>query len=77
VKVEQVKEYKLGLKVNLQKVKVEQVEEQKLGSKIDLQKVKVELVEEGSTRDIEVETVDQIYNERFQKFWIIIGSKNP
>jgi hypothetical protein len=42
-----------------------------------LQKVKVELVEERSKKDIEVETVEKIYSERFQKFWIIIGSKNP
>jgi hypothetical protein len=33
VKVKQVKEKKLGLEVDLQKVKVEQVKEQKLGFK--------------------------------------------
>jgi hypothetical protein len=36
VKVEQVKEQKLGLEVDLGKVKIEQVEEQKLGLKINL-----------------------------------------
>jgi hypothetical protein len=29
---------------------------------VDLQKVKVEHVEEGSRKDIEVETIDHIYN---------------
>jgi hypothetical protein len=42
-KVEQVKEQKLGLKVNMQKVKAEQVEEQKL-------RLKVEQVEEQKLR---------------------------
>jgi hypothetical protein len=59
-------------RVYLQKIgfkkKVEQVEEQKLGSKAYLQKVKVEHIEEKSTSDIQVETVDEIYNERFQKY---------
>ncbi len=36
MKVEQVKEQKLGLEVDLGKVKIEQVEEQKLGLKINL-----------------------------------------
>jgi len=49
-------------------VKVEHVEEQKLGSKENLQKVKVEHVEEGSTLNIQVEIVDQIYNQRFQNY---------
>jgi hypothetical protein len=40
-------------------------------------KGKVEHVKEGSTLDIQVETIDQIYNQRFQNIWIIIGSKNP
>jgi len=43
-------------------VKVKHVEEQKLGSKVYLQKVKVKRVEEGSTSDIQVEVVNQIYN---------------
>ncbi len=33
-----------------------------------MQKVKVEHVEKGSRKDIEVEIVDQIYNQRFQKY---------
>jgi hypothetical protein len=49
-------------------VKVKHIEEQKLGSKVYLQKVKVEHVEEGSTLDIQVELVDQIYNKKFQKY---------
>jgi len=49
-------------------VKVEHVKEQKLGSKVNLQKVKVEHVEEGSTLNIQVEIIDQIYNQRFQKY---------
>ncbi len=68
MKVEQVEEQKLGLKIDLQKVKVEQVEDQKLGSKLDLQKVKVEHVEKGSKKDIEVEIVDHICNQKFQKY---------
>jgi hypothetical protein len=52
----------------MQKVKVEQIEEQKVGSKADLEKAKVEYVEEGSTLDIQVETIDQIYDQRFQKY---------
>jgi hypothetical protein len=52
----------------LQKVKVKQVEEEKLDLKVDLEEVKVEHVEEGSMKDIEVETIDQIYNKRFQKY---------
>jgi hypothetical protein len=43
-------------------VKVEQVEKQKLGSKIDLQKVKVKHAKKGSTSNIQVDIVDQIYN---------------
>jgi hypothetical protein len=38
------------------------VEKQKLGSKIYLQKMKVEHVKEGSTSNIQVEIVDEIYN---------------
>ncbi len=49
-------------------MKVEHVKEQKLGSKVNLQKVKVEHVEEGSTLNIQVEIIDQIYNQRFQKY---------
>jgi len=49
-------------------VKVEHVEQQKLGSKENLQKVKVEHVEKGSTLNIQVEIVDQIYNQRFQNY---------
>ncbi len=62
VKVEHVGEQNLGLEIDLQKVKVEQVNEQKLGLKVDVQKVKVKHVKEGSRKDIEVETVDHIYN---------------
>ncbi len=47
-------------------MKVEQVEEQKFGSELDLQKLKVEHVEKGSRKDMEVETLNQIYN--FQKY---------
>ncbi len=43
-----------------------QVKEQKLCSKVDLQKVKVEHVKKGSTLHIQVEVVDQIYNQKFQ-----------
>ncbi len=67
VKVKQVEKQKLSLEVDLQKVKVEQVEKQKLGLEMDLQKTKVEHVEEGSNKDVKVEIVDQIYNQRFQK----------
>jgi len=68
VKIKHVEEQKLGSKVDLQKVKVEHVEQQKLGSKENLQKVKVEHVEKGSTLNIQVEIVDQIYNQRFQNY---------
>ncbi len=47
-------------------MKVEQVEKLKLG--LDLQKVKVKHVEEGSRKDIEVEIVDYISNQRVQKY---------
>jgi hypothetical protein len=50
------------------KKKVEQVEKQKIGSKAYLQKVKVEHVKEKSTSDTQVEIVDEIYNQRFQKY---------
>jgi len=33
-----------------------------------MQKVKVEHVKDGSTSNIQVETVNQIYNQRFQKY---------
>jgi hypothetical protein len=49
-------------------VKVGHVEEQKLGSKVDLQQAKVEHVEKGSRLNIQVEIVDQIYNQRFQNY---------
>jgi len=62
VKIKHVKEQKWGSKVDLQKVKVMHVEKQKLGSKIYLQKMKVEHVKEGSTSNIQVEIVDEIYN---------------
>jgi hypothetical protein len=52
----------------LEKVKVEHVEEQKLNSKVDLWKVKVEHLEKGSTSNIQVEIVNQIYNQRFQNY---------
>ncbi len=39
-----------------------------MGSKAYLQKVKVEHVEEKSTLSIQVETLDEIYNQRFQKY---------
>ncbi len=61
-KVKQVKEQKIGSKVDLQKVKVEQVQEQKIGLEVCMQNVKVEHVEKGSTKDREVEIVDQIDN---------------
>ncbi len=64
--VEHVESSSPSLRVYLQKTnlkkKVEQVKEQKLCSKVDLQKVRVEHVEEGSTSDIQVELVNQIYN---------------
>jgi hypothetical protein len=66
VTIEHVESSSLSLRVYLQKTnlkkKIEQVEEQKLCSKVDLQKVRVEHVEKGSTLDIQVELVDQIYN---------------
>jgi len=49
-------------------VKVEQVEDQKLDSKLNLQKIKVEYVEKRSKKDIEVEIVDHICNQKFQKY---------
>jgi hypothetical protein len=65
VTIEHVESSSPSLRVYLQRTnlekKVEQVEEQKL-SKVDLQKVRVEHVEEGSTLDIQVQLVDQIYN---------------
>ncbi len=67
-KVEQVEEQKLGSKVDLEKVKVKHVEEQKLSSKVDLRKVKVEHLEKGSTSNIQVEIVNQIFNQRFQNY---------
>jgi hypothetical protein len=48
----------------VEKMKVEQIEEQKVSSKANMQKVKLEHVEEKSTSDIQVETIDQIYNQR-------------
>jgi hypothetical protein len=40
-------------------------------------KNKVNQVEEKSISDTQVEIVDEIYNQRFQKIYIIVGSKNP
>jgi hypothetical protein len=66
VTVQHVESSSLGLIIYLRKTslkkKVKQVKEQKLWSKVDLQKVKIEHVEEGSTSNIQVELVDQIYN---------------
>jgi hypothetical protein len=62
-KVKQVKEQKLGSKIDLQKVKVKHVEEQKLGSKVDLQNMKVEYVEEqklGSKVDLQNVKVEHV-----------------
>jgi hypothetical protein len=67
-KAKQIEEQKLSSKVHLQKVKVEQIEEQKVGSKLYLQKVKVEHVKEGPTSYIQVETIDQIYDQKFHKY---------
>jgi len=49
-------------------VKVKHIEKKNLGSKVYLQKVKIKHVEDGSTFDIQVELVDQIYNHKFQKY---------
>ncbi len=61
-----------SLRIYLQKrsvkKKVEQIEKQKLCSKVDLQKVKVKHVKKGSTLHIQVELVDHIYNQKFQKY---------
>ncbi len=70
--VEHVKNDSPSLRVYLQKTsliqKVEQETEQQLGSKAYLQKVKMEHVEKGLTTNVQVEIVDQIYNQRFQKY---------
>ncbi len=65
--IEHVDNINPSFKVYLQKIgpkkQVEHVEEvQKLGSKVDLQKVKVEHVEKGSTSNIQVQIINQIYN---------------
>ncbi len=79
--VEHVDNNSPSLRVYLQKIglkeKVEQVEEQTLGSKVNLQKVKIKHVKEGSTWDIQVQIVDQIYNQRFQKYLNYYWIQNP
>ncbi len=55
-------------KIGFQKKKVEQLQDQKLGSKAYVQNMKIEHVEEKSTLDTQVEIVDDIYNQRFQKY---------
>jgi hypothetical protein len=42
-----------------------------------LQKVKIKHVKEGSTWDIQVQIVDQIYNQRFQKYLNYYWIQNP
>ncbi len=64
---------KVDLKEPNLQMKVEcQVDEQNQGSKVDLQtlalNVKIEFVEDASTLEFQIETIHQIYNQKFKKY---------